>query len=177
MLALHPLTRVRSCREFYHGPGGAVGTAAHSSLTVRDAIAWADFCGSAVGSGQLSVWEAYAHGAYLTLFDGLGLGLGIPEATAKQLRATCEAFLRTQLPPAAHAALLGASFKTLPAELGAADGADDASVDTFGAGPFRVLKARPPPARVLSGCARPMRAVWLRNDDAHERAPTDWQPG
>ena len=119
-----------------------MGVAAHSSLTVRDAIAWASFCITAVASGQLSMWDAYAHGAYLTLLDGLGLGLGIPEATAQQLRASCEAVLRTQLPPASLGALSAAAFHVTPPELGGADGADDAAATTFGAGPFRILKVR-----------------------------------
>jgi midasin len=129
-------------RAFYHGPSGAVGSAARGSLTVRDAIAWASFCAGAVSSRELSMWEAYVHGAYLTLFDGLGLGLGIPEVTAKELRAACESFLRTQLPATAHATLLSASFQSLPAELGCDDGADDEAVDTFGAGGFRIQKVR-----------------------------------
>ena len=138
--AAHARASLFRCRAFYHGSDGAVGVAAHSSLTVRDAIAWASFCVTAVASGQLSMWDAYAHGAYLTLLDGLGLGLGIPEATAQQLRASCEAFLRTQLPPASLGALSAAAFHVTPPELGGADGADDAAATTFGAGPFRILK-------------------------------------
>ena len=135
---IHP--RVR--RAFYHGDNGAVGVAARSSLTVRDAIAWASFCATTVSAGVLSVWEAYAHGAYLTLLDGLGLGLGIPEATAQQLRSACEAFLRGQLPPRDLGALASAAFHVTPPELGANDGADDIDASTFGAGPFRVTKVR-----------------------------------
>lgn len=39
------------------------------------------------------------HGAYLTLVDGLGLGVGLPPSAAAGLRATCAQFLRQQLPP------------------------------------------------------------------------------
>ncbi len=129
-------------RAFYHGPDGAVGAAAHSSLTVRDVIAWAVFCVGAVHSGKLPLWEAYVHGAYLTLLDGLGLGLGLPEAVSLQLRAACETFLRSQLPLAAHGVLLSAAFATVPPELGSSDGADDAAASVFGAGPFHVSKVR-----------------------------------
>jgi len=90
----------------------------------------------------MSPWEAYAHGAYLTLLDGLGLGLGIPEATATQLRASCEAFIGTQLPPWYLTALGSAKFAKLPSELGLHDGADDTSSAEFGAGFFRIKKAR-----------------------------------
>ena len=43
--------------------------------------------------------EAFAHGAYLTLLDGLGLGLGLPEEMAKGLAEQCKQFLRDELPP------------------------------------------------------------------------------
>ena len=132
----------RGRRAFYHGPGGATGSAARGSLTVRDAIAWASFCQTVVHAGQLSAWAAYVHGAYLTLLDGLGLGLGLPEATARQLRASCEQFLRTQLPSNEQEIMLAASFKHLPVELGRSDGADDPGALSFGAGPFRVQKVR-----------------------------------
>lgn len=109
---------------------------------MRDAIAWATFCHGATSSGNMSPWEAYAHGAYLTLLDGLGLGLGIPEATATQLRASCEAFIGAQLPPWCLPVLLSAKFAELPSELGLHDGADDVSSAEFGAGSFRITKVR-----------------------------------
>ena len=109
---------------------------------MRDAIAWASFCRTVVLAGQLSTWAAYAHGAYLTLLDGLGLGLGLPEATARQLRAACEQFLHSQLPPSEHQSMLAASFKHLPSELGRNDGAGDTTTQSFGAGAFRILKVR-----------------------------------
>ena len=166
------------CRAFYHGPGGATGSAARSSLTVRDAIAWASFCHTVVQAGQLSAWAAYAHGAYLTLLDGLGLGLGLPEATARQLRSACEQFLRSQLPPADQEAMLTAAFKHLPAELGRNDGADDPAAPSFGAGPFRVQKVRSSQlecASGLSGARQPtlLCVPVMRDDDRNERAPTD----
>ena len=109
---------------------------------MRDAIAWASFCRTVVHAGHLSAWAAYVHGAYLTLLDGLGLGLGIPEATARQLRAACELFLHTQLPLSEHESMLSASFKHLPSELGRNDGAGDPTTHSFGAGAFRIPKVR-----------------------------------
>lgn len=82
---------------------------ARSALLTRDLVAWAQFMraandpsgeGSAASgcSRRLSPEEAYAHGAYLTLLDGLGLGLGLPEETARRLADECREFLRRQLP-------------------------------------------------------------------------------
>ena len=170
-------------RSFYHGPGGATGSAARSSLTVRDAIAWASFCCTVVQAGQLTAWAAYAHGAYLTLLDGLGLGLGLPEVTARRLRVACEQFLRSQLPPSEHEAMLSASFKHLPSELGRSDGADDPAALSFGAGAFRIPKVRNSslaPSQFKGGSPFSVRqsvslhlVPVMRDDDRNERAPTD----
>jgi len=84
--------------EFYHETAGS-GTA-RAALAVRDLISWANFMREMVDSSrriQLSPSEAYAHGAYLTLLDGLGLGLGMPEEAARQIKARCLAFLHGQL--------------------------------------------------------------------------------
>ena len=52
------------------------GPAAGAALSVRDLLSWAGFINTAAPSiGALS---AYAHGAHLTLLDGIGLGAGIP---------------------------------------------------------------------------------------------------
>ena len=42
-------------------------------------------------------YAAFAHGAYLTLLDGLGLGLGMPEETAKTLNRKCVEYLCTRI--------------------------------------------------------------------------------
>jgi midasin len=71
--------------SFYREAAGK--GAARSALLTRDLVAWAQFMraandpsgeGSAASgcSRRLSPEEAYAHGAYLTLLDGLGLGAG-----------------------------------------------------------------------------------------------------
>ena len=93
--------------SFYREAAGK--GAARSALLTRDLVAWAQFMraandpsgeGSAASgcSRRLSPEEAYAHGAYLTLLDGLGLGLGLPEETARRLADECREFLRRQLP-------------------------------------------------------------------------------
>ena len=103
--------------SFYRAAAGR--GAARGALLTRDLVAWAQFMraaaegegpGRSEGRGaegrsaaagcsrRLSPEEAYAHGAYLTLLDGLGLGLGLPEETAKRIAAECRAFLRAQLP-------------------------------------------------------------------------------
>lgn len=126
---------------------------------MRDAIAWASFVSAACNATpsassaspssasapappRLSPWQAYVHGASLTLLDGLGLGLGMPEASASALRAACLAFLATQLPPGCEHALADAAFAAVPPQLGAADGAEDDSTPWFGVPPFVVAKAR-----------------------------------
>ena len=52
------------------------GPAAGAALSVRDLLSWAGFINSAAPS--IGVLPAYAHGAHLTLLDGIGLGAGIP---------------------------------------------------------------------------------------------------
>jgi hypothetical protein len=88
---------------------------------------------------------------------------------ARQLRAACEHFLHSQLPPSEHDSMLSASFKHLPTELGRSDGAGDPTTPLFGAGAFRILKVRSSLLahalrigyrRVISsGCAFSLRAV------------------
>ena len=91
--------------SFYRGVAGK--GQARGALLTRDLVAWAQFIKAAVtGEGsaatgcsrQLSPEESYVHGAYLTLLDGLGLGLGLPEETAKHLQNECKQFLERQLP-------------------------------------------------------------------------------
>ena len=92
--------------EFYREIAGR--GAARAALLTRDLVAWAQFVrAAATGAGsaasgcnrRLAPAEAFAHGAYLTLLDGLGLGLGLPEETARGLAEQCKKFLRDELPP------------------------------------------------------------------------------
>jgi midasin len=62
---------------------------------VRDLLAWVGFVNAT--AQQLGPLQAYAHGAYLTLLDGLGLGLGIPLALLTPLRQKCRRLLEQQL--------------------------------------------------------------------------------
>ena len=103
--------------SFYREAAGK--GAARSALLTRDLVAWAQFMraaaegeGSAASgcSRRLSPEEAYAHGAYLTLLDGLGLGLGLPEETAKRLGDECREFLRRQLPKKVRLLFVGFFF-------------------------------------------------------------------
>jgi midasin len=120
---------------------------------VRDAIAWAQFCAAAA---ELPVWHAYAHGAYLTLLDGLGLGLGLAEGEAAQLRAACVAFLHDQLPDDSRDALDAAAFRDIPSGL---VGVSDDCSTVYGAPPFVIAKARAPPAGSPSP---PLLPCWMR---------------
>ena len=84
--------------QFYHENAGS--STARAALAVRDLIGWANFMREMVDSSRrvpLRPSEAYAHGAYLTLLDGLGLGLGMPEEAARQITLKCLEFLREQM--------------------------------------------------------------------------------
>ena len=92
--------------DFYREIAGR--GAARAALLTRDLVAWAQFVrAAATGAGsaasgcnrRLAPAQAFAHGAYLTLLDGLGLGLGLPEETARGLAEQCKKFLRDELPP------------------------------------------------------------------------------
>lgn len=57
-------------QQFHKASTGAIAT-----LTVRDLLAWATFID--VATPVMGALAAYAHGAYLVLLDGIGLGLGV----------------------------------------------------------------------------------------------------
>lgn len=59
--------------QFFRARAGPLAGAA---LSVRDLLSWAGFINSAAPS--IGALPAYAHGAHLTLLDGIGLGAGIP---------------------------------------------------------------------------------------------------
>ena len=109
--------------------------------TLAHLIAHAPPHGHAGGSA-LPLWEAYVHGAHLTLLDGLGLGLGMSNAAAQQLRIACEGHLMRQVPGGA-AAMAAASFTAVPLAL-----SDRAAMPAglFGAAPFFVPQARDCPS-------------------------------
>ena len=52
------------------------GPMAGAALSVRDLLSWAAFINTAAPS--IGALPAYAHGAQLTLLDGIGLGAGLP---------------------------------------------------------------------------------------------------
>jgi len=85
--------------EFYQSIAGA--GQAKACLQTRDILAWAQFINEVEnrkGPNALLGFAAFAHGAYLTLLDGLGLGLGMPEETAKALNRKCVEYLRARIP-------------------------------------------------------------------------------
>jgi midasin len=85
----------RHLLQFWHLFVSQAPTAARGGLSVRDLLAWVGFVNAT--SQQLGALQAYAHGAYLTLLDGLGLGLGIPVALLAPLRQKCRRLLEQQL--------------------------------------------------------------------------------
>ena len=59
------------------------GAAARTALSIRDLLAWAHFVATAAPA--IGLLPAYAHGAYLVLLDGIGLGLGMPHEVRLQV--------------------------------------------------------------------------------------------
>ncbi len=129
--ALKPYARhLASFWDFYRGVAGR--GAAKAALGVRDLVAWASFIrAAATGAStarRLTPSEAFAHGAYLTLLDGLGLGLGLPEETARGLARACRDFLRETLPAEVRAlpSLLPSFLPSFPASSVPSSRGDDA---------------------------------------------------
>ena len=60
------------------------GAAACTALSIRDLLAWAHFVATAAPA--IGLLPAYAHGAYLVLLDGIGLGLGMPHEVRLHVR-------------------------------------------------------------------------------------------
>ena len=85
--------------EFYQSIAGA--GQAKACLQTRDILAWAQFINEVESREKANAmlgFAAFAHGAYLTLLDGLGLGLGMPEETARALNRKCVDYLRARIP-------------------------------------------------------------------------------
>ena len=61
------------------------GPVAGAALSVRDLLSWAGFINTAAPS--IGALPAYAHGAQLTLLDGIGLGASLP--TEVRCKAVC----------------------------------------------------------------------------------------
>jgi midasin len=80
---------------FWHLFVSQAPAAARGGLSVRDLLAWVEFINTT--EPQVGALQAYAHGAYLTLLDGLGLGLGIPAVLLEPLKAKCRQLLLQQL--------------------------------------------------------------------------------
>lgn len=117
-----------------HSPSARGG-----GLSVRDLLAWVGFINTT--APNIGDWGAYAHGAHLTLLDGVGLGVGVPPAAVAALRRLCEAFLAAQLPPGAerHAEAAAGRITLPPAdELAAATPAG-----AWGIPPFFAARAGP----------------------------------
>lgn len=78
-------------REFHQcAPPAARGT-----LSVRDLLAWVTFINTTTPA--LGALRAYAHGACLTLLDGIGLGVGVPPAALVAVKQRCHKLLQQQL--------------------------------------------------------------------------------
>lgn len=80
---------------FWHLFVSEAPAASRGGLSVRDLLAWVGFINTT--EPQIGALQAYTHGAYLTLLDGLGLGLGIPPALLDPVKAKCRQLLLQQL--------------------------------------------------------------------------------
>eukprot|EP00850_Spirogloea_muscicola_P001971 SM000007S20931 [mRNA] locus=s7:964636:998915:+ [translate_table: standard] len=110
-------------------------------LSIRDLLSWVTFIKRAEPS--IGKWLAYAHGAHLVLLDGLGLGMGLDEEVASQLRAKCFQFLLGQIPQEHRARVVGSCKPSrLPSADGDSSGRDmkGPDMDMFGIDPFFIAK-------------------------------------
>jgi hypothetical protein len=105
----------RHLLQFWHLFVSQAPAAARGGLSVRDLLAWVGFVNAT--APQLGPLQAYAHGAYLTLLDGLGLGLGIPAALLAPLRQKCRRLLEQQLAGNVTAAGVSNSAEGQPLQL------------------------------------------------------------
>lgn len=78
---------------------GALVATRSLSMTLRDVLSWLSFMAYSVAQG-LSPWNAYVHGASLTLLDGLGLGTGLSQTAVGHLRSAALKKLLSQAPAA-----------------------------------------------------------------------------
>ena len=97
------------------------------SLTLRDVLSWVRFIvDSRAANDNISMWEAYCHGACLMHLDGLGLGSGLSPEDAISARNSSEQFLNGQIPQGITVANLSGAEQSLGIH----------SACKFGASPF-----------------------------------------
>ncbi|KIY92256.1 hypothetical protein MNEG_15708 [Monoraphidium neglectum] len=141
--------------EFWQRFQALAPAGARGALSIRDLLAWVSFVNAT--AGKLGPLAAYAHGAHLTLLDGLGLGTGLPPASLAALRRRCEQLLAAQLPEADRSAAERAAGRHIVAAEG-----DDAEEQT----PPPGCCARPCSWRAPPASARP---AWSRRSPSTRR--------
>jgi midasin len=83
-------------------------------LTLRDMLSWARFIVDARhASKELTLWEAYCHGASLMHLDGLGLGSGLALEDAAVVQAKAMSLLASQVPPGENVSSFGEGRKEI----------------------------------------------------------------
>ena len=95
------------------------GPSARASLSVRDLLSWVHFINAT--APEIGELPAYAHGAHLTLLDGIALVSGVPAAAAAALRSRCHAHLLEQLSSVATTTTGSTDVARLHAELAAGE--------------------------------------------------------
>jgi len=80
--------------------GKEMSTCADFVLSLRDVLAWARFViDTCYSMGRnVSLWSAYVHGASLMHLDGLGLGTGLSQEDAVDVKIQAKKFLCAQVP-------------------------------------------------------------------------------
>jgi midasin len=77
-------------------------------------LSWARFIVDACqASKELTLWEAYCHGASLMHLDGLGLGAGLALEDAAVAKAKAMSFLASQVPPGESVSSFGEGRKEI----------------------------------------------------------------
>ncbi|CAJ1949588.1 unnamed protein product [Cylindrotheca closterium] len=95
------LDRMLTYVEWFNGRicGDRASPFVDFKLTLRDVLSWARFIVAARNvNSELSMWDAYCHGASLMHIDGFGLGSGLAVEDAAQVKKKGEAYLLGQLP-------------------------------------------------------------------------------
>lgn len=95
------LDRMLTYVEWFNGTicGDKASPYVDFKLTLRDVLSWARFIAATrKANSELSIWDAYCHGASLMHIDGFGLGSGLAVEDAAQVKKKADAYMLGQLP-------------------------------------------------------------------------------
>eukprot|EP00899_Mesostigma_viride_P010035 jgi/Mesvir1/19032/Mv12798-RA.1 len=96
------------------GASGAPSLIA-GNVSIRDLLSWVTYIRGA--HAKLGPWKALLHGGFLVLLDGLGLGTGVSDASARAAKANCLQYLLSLVPEELRPELLAScTVPMVPAE-------------------------------------------------------------